>query len=68
MTLSVNWRLGSEGFLFEAMTKERGLSELSQRIAYSDLEAQTTVVDHMIDKICRRMMNEIDDRCRGQTE
>ena len=64
MTLSVIWKLGSEGFLFEVSTNKTGRSSFGQRISYSDLEGRNTAVDRLIDKICRHMMNEIDDRSR----
>ena len=65
LTRSVTWKLGSEGFLFEITTNRAGPAAISQRIAYSELEGQTTAMEPTIDQICRSMMNEIDGRSKG---
>ena len=65
LTRSVTWKLGSEGFLFEITTNRAGPAAISQRIAYSELEGQTTAMEPAIDQICRSMMNEIDGRSKG---
>ncbi len=68
LTLSVTWRLGSDGFWFEVTTNKPGAAAISQRIAYSELDGQTTAMDRTVDKICQRMMNEIDDRSQRLIE
>ncbi len=65
LTLSVTWKLGSDGFLFEVTTNKPGASAISQRIAYSELDGQPTAMDRNFDNICRRLMNEINARSHG---
>ena len=65
MTLSVIWRLGGEGFSFEAAIDEKPLTETGRLIPYSELDERDLELDHTVDSLCRAMKNEIVRRSEG---
>ena len=62
MALSVMWKLGGEGFTFEAAIDEEPLTEIGLRIPYADLDEPDLELDHTVDRLSKAMMNEIVDR------
>ena len=65
MTLSVMWRLGGEGFSFEAAIGEKPLTETGRRISYSELDERDLELDHTVDTLYKAMKNEIVRRSEG---
>ena len=62
MNLSVIWKLGREGFSFDASIDERFLMSVSQSIPYSELDVHRLDVERTVDSICKSMINEIEHR------
>ena len=65
LILSVMWRLGGEGFSFEAAIDEKPLTETGRRIPYSELDEADLEVDHTVDRLFKAMKNEIVRRSEG---
>ena len=59
------WRLGGEGFSFEAAIDEKPLTETGRRIPYSELDEADLEVDHTVDRLFKAMKNEIVRRSEG---
>ena len=64
VSLSVTWKLGEEGFLFEVEIDEDALASIRRRIPYSELESHGSSIDGTVDEICKEMMNEIERRSK----
>ena len=60
LNLSVTWKLGGEGFSFEADINGTPLTAIGHHIPYSELDSRDAEVDHKVEAICRYMMDEID--------
>ena len=65
LILSVMWKLGGEGFSFEAAIDEKPLTETGRRIPYSELDEPNLEVDPTVDRLSKAMMNEIVSRSEG---
>ena len=65
VNLSVIWKLGREGFSFDAAIDKRFLVSVSQSIPYSELDVHRPEVERTVDNICKSMMDEIDSRSQG---
>ena len=62
LTLSIVWKLGSEGFSFEVEINGNPLTAIGHHIPYSELDGREAEVDLTVEAICRCMMDEIDSR------
>ena len=62
LILSIEWKLGGEGFSFEAAINGNLLTAIDRHILYSELDDRDAELDHTVEVICRCMMDEIDSR------
>ena len=65
LRLSVIWRLGGDGFTFEAAIDEQPLAEIGRRIPYSELDDRDPELDHTMDRLYKALKNEIVSRSGG---
>ena len=60
LELSVVWKLSGEKFSFEAVIDGKRITDINRYIPYSELDSRDAEVDHIVETICRCMMDEID--------
>ena len=62
LVISLVWTLDASGFSREAVIDGHAISDLSDRIEYSELDVRNTDSDRVVVGICRKIMDEINKR------
>ena len=66
LVLSVAWKLGGDGFTFEAAIDEQPLTEIGRRIPYSELDERDPELEPTVDRLYKAIKNEIVSRSGGR--
>ena len=68
LMVSVVWKLGRERFSLMAAVDGKRLQDIGSSTLYSELDVHDAEVERTVDKICKAMMDEIDNRAQVPKE